>query len=333
MMRTGPRQPRPESLNSAARGFVRTSGGQRLRRRGAAGRGADRDQDRHDGLHALGEVTIRVGRLRVARLPRAPAEQDQPPVVLVVERDLRRARAHSPTWRGASPRLGYLAIAPELFVRQGDASAYGEIAKLIARSRLQGARCAGDGRPRRRASAGPRRNGGDTGRLGVTGLLLGRTHRPGCTRAQPGVKAGVAWYGRLVGASNALTTASPVDRRRGRLNAPVLGLYGGADAGIPHDTVEKMKAALGRRQRRRREDASSSSTPGAARLPAPTTGRATASEAAGDGWKLPRLVRPRRRLRHGVVPASRARCAHDCSPTSCWPPWPAACCRSSPRRA
>ena len=59
----------------------------------------------------------------------------------------------------------------------------------------------------------------------------------------PAVKAGVAWYGRLVGASNPLQPRHPVELA-GQLNAPVLGLYGGQDAGIPLDTVDKMKAAL-----------------------------------------------------------------------------------------
>jgi carboxymethylenebutenolidase len=57
------------------------------------------------------------------------------------------------------------------------------------------------------------------------------------------VKAGVAWYGRLVGNPNPLQPTNPVELT-GKLNGPVLGLYGGADTGIPQDTVEKMKAAL-----------------------------------------------------------------------------------------
>ena len=59
----------------------------------------------------------------------------------------------------------------------------------------------------------------------------------------PAVKAGVAWYGRLVGAASPLTPKHPVDIAAS-LSGPVLGLYGAADAGIPLDTVDKMKAAL-----------------------------------------------------------------------------------------
>ncbi len=57
------------------------------------------------------------------------------------------------------------------------------------------------------------------------------------------MKAGVAWYGRLVGNASPLTPRHPVDVA-GELKAPILGLYGAADTGIPLDTVERMKTAL-----------------------------------------------------------------------------------------
>ena len=57
------------------------------------------------------------------------------------------------------------------------------------------------------------------------------------------MRAGVAWYGRLVGAKTALQPAFPIDVAKA-LKAPVLGLYGGADAGIALESVEQMKAAL-----------------------------------------------------------------------------------------
>jgi carboxymethylenebutenolidase len=57
------------------------------------------------------------------------------------------------------------------------------------------------------------------------------------------VKAGVAWYGRLVGTSNERMPRNPLDVAPA-LRAPVLGLYGAADAGIPLESVDKMKAAL-----------------------------------------------------------------------------------------
>ena len=86
-------------------------------------------------------------------------------------------------------------------------------------------------------------NGGNTDKLGVTGFCWGGRQVWLYTAHNPKVKAGVAWYGRLVGNSSALFPQHPVDVAT-QLKGPVLGLYGGADTGIPLDTVDKMKTAL-----------------------------------------------------------------------------------------
>jgi carboxymethylenebutenolidase len=85
--------------------------------------------------------------------------------------------------------------------------------------------------------------GADVSRVGITGFCWGGRVTWMYSAHNPQVKAGVAWYGRLVGASTALTPKHPVEIA-GQLNAPVLGLYGGQDAGIPNDTVDKMRLAL-----------------------------------------------------------------------------------------
>jgi carboxymethylenebutenolidase len=97
------------------------------------------------------------------------------------------------------------------------------------------------------------------------------------------VKAGVAWYGRLVGASNALTPANPVDLA-GKLNGPVLGLYGAADTGIPLDTVDRMKTALasGSAAARKSEFVVYPDAPHAFHADYRPSYR---KEAAEDGWK------------------------------------------------
>jgi carboxymethylenebutenolidase len=85
-------------------------------------------------------------------------------------------------------------------------------------------------------------NGGDLKKAAITGFCWGG--RIVWLYAASGkVKAGVAWYGRLVGQSSELTPKNPIDIAAG-LQAPVLGLYGGKDQGIPLDTIDKMKAAL-----------------------------------------------------------------------------------------
>jgi carboxymethylenebutenolidase len=141
-------------------------------------------------------------------------------------------------------RLGYLAIAPEMFVRQGDAKAPAEIATLFATiiSKVPDAQALAD---LDACVAWAAQNGGDTKRLGVTGFCWGGRMTWLYCAHSPAVRAGVAWYGRLTGPTTPLQPRHPVDVAAD-LRVPVLGLYGEADAGIPLDAVEEMKAALAR---------------------------------------------------------------------------------------
>ena len=165
------------------------------------GGGADAVSTGDDGLVA-GEVQIPVGDFAMPGLPRAGRPARALPVVLVVS-EIFGVHEHIADVARRFAQAGYLAVAPELFVRQGDAAGDGDIAKLIARGRRQGARRAGDERPRRRVAwAGA--NGGDAARLGITGFCWGGRIVWLYAAHNPGVKAGVAWYGRLVGAPTAL---------------------------------------------------------------------------------------------------------------------------------
>ena len=139
-------------------------------------------------------------------------------------------------------KLGYLAVAPELYARQGDPSHFTDIPTLYAAivSKVPDAQVMAD---LDATAAWAAANGGDKSRLGITGFCWGGRITWLYAAHNPAVKAGVAWYGRLVGDSTALTPVHPVDIAP-RLLAPVLGLYGGADSGIPTETIERMKRAL-----------------------------------------------------------------------------------------
>jgi carboxymethylenebutenolidase len=189
----------------------------------------------------VGEVTIPVGSFKMPAYRAAPAGKSQLPVVLVVS-EVFGVHEYIADVARRLAKQGFLAIAPELFVRQGDAQSYGEIAKLIAEvvSQAPDAQVMAD---LDATVAWARANGGDANKLAVTGFCWGGRITWLYAAHNPAVKAGVAWYGRLVGATNALQTSQPVDVAA-RLQAPVLGLYGGQDGGIPLDTVEQMKAAL-----------------------------------------------------------------------------------------
>lgn len=193
-----------------------------------------------DGL-TVGEVTIDVDGFKMPAYRAAPAGKTGLPVVLVLSEIFGVHEYIADTARRFA-RAGYLAIAPELFVRQGDAQSYGEMAKLIAEviSKVPDTQVLADLDATVKWAAA---NGGDTGKLGVTGFCWGGRQVWLYTAHNPRVKAGVAWYGRLVGQQNALTPRNPVDVAA-QLNGPVLGLYGAADTGIPLDTVDKMKTAL-----------------------------------------------------------------------------------------
>jgi carboxymethylenebutenolidase len=188
-----------------------------------------------------GEVTIPVGDFKLPAYRAAPAGVANAPVVLVVS-EIFGVHEHIADVARRFAKAGYFAIAPEMFVRQGDAGSYGEIAKLIAEviNKVPDAQVMGD---LDACLAWAKGQGADTGRTGVTGFCWGGRITWLYSAHNPAVKAGVAWYGRLVGTPSALTPAHPVDLA-GKLNGPVLGLYGGQDTGIPLDTVDKMKAAL-----------------------------------------------------------------------------------------
>jgi carboxymethylenebutenolidase len=189
----------------------------------------------------VGEVTIQVGDFKMPAYRAAPAGKRGAPVVLVVS-EIFGVHEHIADVARRFAKAGYFAVAPELFVRQGDASSYGEIAKLIAEvvSKVPDGQVMGD---LDACVAWAGAQGADTSRLGITGFCWGGRITWLYAAHNPGVKAGVAWYGRLVGQASALNPAHPVDVA-GKLAGPVLGLYGGKDAGIPLDTVDKMKTAL-----------------------------------------------------------------------------------------
>ena len=192
-----------------------------------------------DGL-TVGEVSYDVGGFKVPAYRAAPAGKTNLPVILVVQEIFGVHEYIADTARRFA-RAGYLAIAPDLYKRQGDPRQVTEIPKIMSDivSRVPDAQVMGDLDGALKWAAA---NGGDGGRAGVTGFCWGgritwlyAAHAP--------VKAGVAWYGRLVGTPSELTPRNPVDLAAS-LKAPVLGLYGEADTGIPLDTVDKMKTAL-----------------------------------------------------------------------------------------
>lgn len=188
-----------------------------------------------------GEVTIDVNGFKMPAYRSAPAGKTGLPVVLVIS-EIFGVHEYIADVARRLAQAGYMAIAPELFVRQGDPNEYGEIAKLQAEiiAKVPDAQVMGD---LDATVAWAAANGGNTDKLAITGFCWGGRITWLYAAHQPKLKAGVAWYGRLVGNATTQTPAHPL-ALVGQLKAPVLGLYGAADTGIPLDTVDKMKVAL-----------------------------------------------------------------------------------------
>lgn len=137
---------------------------------------------------------------------------------------------------------GHLAVAPELYFRQGDPNDYNDIPTLFSNlvSKVPDAQVLAD---LDHVANWAARNGGDPHRLLATGFCWGGRISWLYAAHNPQLKAAVAWYGKLVGEKTLNSPKHPVDIATD-LSAPVLGLYGAEDTGIPLDTVETMRHAL-----------------------------------------------------------------------------------------
>jgi carboxymethylenebutenolidase len=194
-----------------------------------------------EGLQA-GEVKIPVKDGEIPAYRAMPATGGPFPVVLVVQ-EIFGVHEHIKDICRRLAKLGYLAVAPELYARQGDVSKETDIQKLIAEvvSKVPDQQVLSD---LDAAVAWAKKSGkGETSKLGVTGFCWGGRIVWLYAAHNPDLKAGVAWYGRLVGMADDLHPKHPLELVS-ELKAPVLGLYGGADMGIPNDTVEQMRKAL-----------------------------------------------------------------------------------------
>ena len=188
-----------------------------------------------------GEQDIPVGSFNMpAYISRPEKASGSLPVVIVVSEIFGVHEYIADTTRRFA-KLGYLAIAPEFFTRAGDPNSFGTVAEIQSNivAKTPDTQVLSD---LKAAIAWAGKNGGDLKKVGVTGFCWGG-RITWLSATMPEVKAGVAWYGRLVGDKTANNPRQPVEIAAD-LRAPVLGLYGSADTGIPLDTVEQMKAAL-----------------------------------------------------------------------------------------
>jgi carboxymethylenebutenolidase len=190
-----------------------------------------------------GEVKVQTMTGAVPAYRAVPDNNGKHPVVLVVQ-EIFGVHEHIKDVCRRLAKLGYFAIAVDHYYRQGDVSKMTDNQEIFAKvvnhvpdsqvmSDLDAAVVYAE-------STGK----ADTARLGITGFCWGgRITWTYCVH-NPRVKAGVAWYGRLVAPARApLQPAYPAELAA-HLKVPVRGLYGGQDASIPLEHVEQMRAAL-----------------------------------------------------------------------------------------
>jgi carboxymethylenebutenolidase len=172
----------------------------------------------------------------------APARGGPFPLVLVVQ-EIFGVHEHIRDVCRRLAKHGHLAVAPELFARQGDVSKMTDPQEIVSSvvSKVPDAQVMSDldAVVAWAAKAKP----AASGKLAITGFCWGGRIVWLYAAHSPKLKAGVAWYGRLTGPTTELQPKNPIDVVR-ELKAPVLGLYGGADPGISAESIDQMRAAL-----------------------------------------------------------------------------------------
>ena len=193
-----------------------------------------------NGLEA-GEVKIPVKDGEVPAYRAMPADGKYLPVILVVQ-EIFGVHEHIKDVCRRLAKLGYYAVATEMYARQGDVSGltdFQEILKIVSKVPDEQVMSDLDATVSWAKATGK----ADVSRLGITGFCWGGRIVWLYSAHTPTVKAGVAWYGRLKNPADALHPKHPVDVAAS-ISAPILGLYGAADTGIPLASVEEMRDAL-----------------------------------------------------------------------------------------
>ena len=143
-------------------------------------------------------------------------------------------------------KVGYLAIAPALYARQGDVHHIKDARELNMKifSQIPDPQSMTD---LDSTVVWAAKNGGDIKKVSVTGFCWGGRTVWLYAAHNPKVKAGAAWYGRLAPTPNSPVNqaqpTTPVDYAKD-LKVPVIGFYGGKDTGISQESVEKMRGEL-----------------------------------------------------------------------------------------
>ncbi|MGJ4925943.1 dienelactone hydrolase family protein [Bradyrhizobium sp. HKCCYLS2038] len=189
----------------------------------------------------VGDAKIKVGDGEMPAYFARPASASNPPVV-VVAMEIFGLHEYIKDVTRRLAKLGALAVAPDYYFRKGtDLTKITDIKELLPIVNAKpDAELVSD---LDATVAWAKSQGGDTSRLGIIGFCRGGRTVWEYAAHNAVLKAGVAFYGPLTDAPNPVWPKSPTQLAP-EMKAPVLGLYGEADTGIPVASVDAMKAAL-----------------------------------------------------------------------------------------
>jgi carboxymethylenebutenolidase len=193
------------------------------------------------GLEA-GSIQVPIGSEKMPAYWARPAGKKNLPVIVVVH-EIFGVHEHIQDVCRRLAKDGFLAIAPDLFFRQGDATKIKDvsevISKIVSKTPMDKVLTDIDATVAFAGASGF----ADIKKLSITGFCWGGRTTWLYAAKNPAVKAGVAFYGPLVGAQPPMTPQAPVDIAAD-LKVPILGLYGGKDGHITPEAVEQMRMAL-----------------------------------------------------------------------------------------
>ena len=189
-----------------------------------------------------GEVKIPVGAIQIPAYRACPTRGGSFPTVLVVE-EIFGVHEHIKDICRRLAKVGYCAVAPELFARQGDVSKITDVQEIMNTvvSKVPDTQVMGD--LDATVAWAVRNSRSDANRFAITGFCWGGRIVWMYAAHNANLKSGAAWYGRLEGDRNAMTPKNPIDYAGG-LRAPVIGFYAGLDTGIPQESIERMRTSL-----------------------------------------------------------------------------------------
>src|SRR6516164_1820823 len=188
-----------------------------------------------------GEVKIPVKDGEIPGYRAMPAAGGPFPTVLVIQ-EIFGVHEHIKDICRRFAKVGYFAVAPALYAREGDVVRMSDIKQIMqVVAKVPEPQVASD----LDATVSWARSTGkaDTSKLGIVGFCWGGRQVWLYAAHNPKLKAGVSWYGVLQRPKNTMTPDNPIDLVQ-NINAPILGLYGGADPAIPVAQIDALRAAL-----------------------------------------------------------------------------------------